>query len=362
MVGREEKLSASSTCGIRSQERYCILSGLGQRKKCFLCDSNPINRDDKFKYHGIETIVPTYGTKRKDKWWQAENGEQQVSIQLDLEAEFHFTHLMIIFQSFRPAAMLIELSHDFGRTWSVYQYFAHDCAESFPRVQTSPRTKFSDVICTPQYSQVEPSSYGEVIFKVLPPNIGTSNPYSPEVQNLLKMTNLRLNFTKLHTLGDNLLDKRQEIKEKYYYAISKMIVRGSCSCYGHASRCMPGPGQPIIPEMVYGICDCKHNTKGVNCEQCMDFYNDHPWRPAIGKDQNACKRCNCNNHSERCHFDAAVYEASGQVSGGVCDECMHNTMGKNCENCKPYFYRDHSRPIEDPEVCQRKSFLLSFLV
>lgn len=71
-----------------------------------------------------------------------------------------------------------------------------------------------------------------------------------------------------------------------------MVVRGSCSCYGHASRCLPLPEKANNynpPDMVHGQCECTHNTKGLNCNECEDFYNDLPWKPAFGKSQNACK-------------------------------------------------------------------------
>jgi len=45
-------------------------------------------------------------------------------------------------------------------------------------------------------------------------------------------------------------DSREDIKEKYYYAMYDMTVRGSCSCYGHASRCIPVDGYNNNPNMV----------------------------------------------------------------------------------------------------------------
>ncbi|XP_021960938.1 laminin subunit beta-1 isoform X2 [Folsomia candida] len=352
LIGREKRLTATSTCGLRREERYCIVSHLEDKKKCFRCDSRNHTVRNPILNHRVEHVVHRFapGTQQRS-WWQSENGVENVSIELALEAEFHFTHLIITFKTFRPAAMLIERSFDEGKTWRVYRYFAYDCDDSFPGVSKAPQNNITDVICESRYSAVAPSTEGEIIYRVLQRVADIKDPYAPEIQNLLKMTNLRINLTRLHTLGDDLLDKRTDIQEKYYYAIYDIIVRGSCSCYGHASRCLPLEGVEDRTDMVHGRCECTHNTKGLNCEKCEDFYWDLPWKPAIGKETNACKRCNCNNHAASCHFDNAVFEASGRVSGGVCDNCQHNTVGHKCDQCKTFFYLASDRKIDDEDAC-----------
>ncbi|KAJ8947119.1 hypothetical protein NQ318_002479 [Aromia moschata] len=267
--------------------------------------------------HNISNIVyRMYPGTRQKSWCAVGDGKRKVYIQLDLEAEFHFTHLIITFKTFRPAAMLIE---------RFYRYFAHNCTESFPGIREGTARNLTDIMCESRYSSVAPSTDGEIIYRVLPPNMPIDNPYSEQDK-----------FHETSYLGDDLLDKREEIQEKYYYAIVDMVVRGSCSCYGHADLAVPLAWDWILNPTWF--------TANANA----------PITPKeeIVRDTNACKRCNCNNHATSCHFDAALYEATSHVSGGVCDGVYTTPWDPITEQCKPFFYIDPERDIQDPEVCR----------
>uniref|UniRef100_A0A2K6GEB6 Laminin subunit beta 4 n=1 Tax=Propithecus coquereli TaxID=379532 RepID=A0A2K6GEB6_PROCO len=324
LVGRHRQLTASSTCGLNGAQKYCILSYLEEEQKCFICDSRfPYDWYTQPNSHTIENVIASFEPDREKKWWQSEN---------------------------------VERSQDYGHTWKVFKYFAKDCATSFPNITSGQAHGVGDLVCDSKYSDIEPSTGGEVVFKVLDPSFEIENPYSPYIQDLVTLTNLRINFTKLHTLGDTVLGRRHsDSLDKYYYALYEMVVQGSCFCNGHASEC--GPTQQMRgdvfspPEMVHGRCVCQHNTDGLNCERCKDFFQDAPWRPAAGRQDNACRPCSCNGHSDRCHFDITAFQASGGRSGGVCEGCGHNTEGQHCDRCRPLFYRDPLKAISDPYAC-----------
>ncbi|KAF7666905.1 hypothetical protein LDENG_00088500 [Lucifuga dentata] len=357
MVGRAAQLSATSTCGLHGPQNYCIIGYLEEEQKCFICDSTlPFDHHSNPNSHRIDNIITTFDPNRKMRWWQSENGVHQVSIQLDLETTFQFSHLVLTFKSFRPAAMLVERSKDFGRTWKVFRYFADDCELHFPWASTEPADSVDDVVCDGRYSGSEPSTDGEVVLKALDPTFEIENPYAPQIQDLITMTNIRVNFTRLFMLGDTLIGRRRRHPlDKYYYAVYDMVVRGSCFCNGHASQCMPvdgGRGDVFTqPGMVHGRCVCQHNTAGENCERCLDFHHDAPWRPGGEHGTQICRRCNCHGHSDSCHFDPARYEATGGVSGGVCDGCRHERAGPQCEHCRPFLYQDPQRAPDDPHAC-----------
>uniref|UniRef100_A0A8C3S723 Laminin subunit beta 3 n=1 Tax=Chelydra serpentina TaxID=8475 RepID=A0A8C3S723_CHESE len=343
LVGRIHHLKASSTCGLVTPETYCT-SYEEWRMKCCRCDSRVPHTHNS---HWVENVLSSKGHMH---WWQSQNDVNQVSLQLDLDKKFQLSSILLDFRAPLPAGMLIERSTDFGETWTIYQYLASDCAAAFPRIPQGSPQSWQDVRCQElRTHQGHPLQGGKIKFNPLDLASGITTSRSQSISNLGEFTNLRVNFTQLPRLP-----QQGYRSPSAFYAVTEMQVQGSCFCHGHADRCTPSRAPSRDPNammQVHGHCVCQHNTAGPHCDRCAAFYNDQPWRPAEDRNLNECRRCNCNGHSETCHFDPAVYEASGGVSGGVCDECQHNTAGRNCERCEAYFFRNRRHDVTHPEAC-----------
>ncbi|XP_051856947.1 netrin-4 isoform X2 [Antechinus flavipes] len=348
------RLWADTTCGRNSTELYCSYSEntdlTCRPPKCDKC-----NAAHPHLAH-LPSSMADSSFRFPRTWWQSAEDAHREKIQLDLETAFYFTHLIMVFKSPRPAVMVLERSQDFGKTWKPYKYFASNCSATFG-LEDDVFEK--GAICTSRYSSPFPCTRGEVIYRALSPPYAAEDPYSASAQDQLKITNLRVQLLKRQPCpcqGNDLNAKPQHFT---HYAIYDFIVKGSCFCNGHADHCGPADGfRPVKVagafQVVHGKCTCKHNTAGSHCQHCAPLYNDRPWQAANGKTgaPNECRTCKCNGHADTCHFDKDVWRASGNRSGGVCDNCQHNTEGQHCQRCKPGFYRDLRRPFSAPDACK----------
>ncbi|NXN78096.1 LAMB3 protein, partial [Bombycilla garrulus] len=335
LLGRAPRLRASSTCGLNQPETYCTPHGQWSMK-CCRCDSR---LPHSYNGHRVDNVLSSAGRAR---WWQSQNGVERVSLQLDLEQMFQLDSVVLHFRS-PPAAMLIERSVDAGRTWQVLQYLASDCAATFPHVPRGSPEGWQDPRC--QSLQGHPMHGSMVRTAVSVRDLGStiSSSYSQIIGKLGPFTNLRINFTELPHIP-----RQGYHSPSTFYAVTEMQVLGSCFCHGHAEHCVPaGDQHSTVP----GHCACQHHTAGPHCERCAALFNARPWAPAEDSDPHECQRCDCNGHSSSCHFDPELYQASGGASGGVCDNCQHNTEGNSCERCKTNYFRSPQRELSHPEAC-----------
>ncbi|KAG5274479.1 hypothetical protein AALO_G00136760 [Alosa alosa] len=309
-------------------------------------------------------------------WWESGAGPgQEEEIRLNLESRFCMTHVVMLFRSPRPDTMVLERSVDFGQSWQTLKFFASNCSSAFGLADD---TSQPGSLCTSRYSSAVPCSGGEVIFRSIGKGKEVDDPYSPEALALLTLTNLRIRLlepqvcagspsgsSRGHSSPETLpgvfsvATKRRSAPSKPApYAIYSLLARGTCLCHGHAEHCVPtqqGTDQLPPEGMVSGRCVCSHHTAGEHCERCAPLYNDRPWKPANGSSgqPNPCQKCECHGHSDSCHLSQRVWLSTGGMSGGVCNDCQHNTVGRRCQRCRPGYHRHPAMPLTSPYACTR---------
>lgn len=77
LIGRADRLFASSTCGMDEPEDYCIVSHLQDVNECFMCDSSiPENN------HVASKMISEFNGEKEKTRWQSENLQEDVYIQV----------------------------------------------------------------------------------------------------------------------------------------------------------------------------------------------------------------------------------------------------------------------------------------
>lgn len=265
----------------------------------------------------------------------------------------------------RPGLWTLEKSSDYGKTWKPWQHFSDsetDCEIYFGRDSLKPIRKDDDVICTTEFSKIVPLESGEIIVRLLNSRPSANNYFnSTTLQEWTRATNVRVRLLRTKNLLGHLMSvARQDptVTRRYFYSIKDISIGGRCVCNGHANTCTLDPRSSRNNTRLLA-CSCQHNTCGIQCERCCEGFEQKKWRQNTKESPFQCEPCNCHGHSNKCVYSEEVdmkgesLDIHGRFEGGgVCQDCMHNTEGINCNKCKPKYYRPYGKHWNETDVCQ----------
>ncbi|CAD6199317.1 unnamed protein product [Caenorhabditis auriculariae] len=337
------RVEVTNTCGERYPTRFCVQSGhTGQRSVCETCDARHPVLSHPARY------LTDFNNANNETWWQSETMNEglqfptSVNLTLTLGKTFDITYVRLKFISPRPESFVIYKKTDPEDDWTPWQFYSGSCRATYGIPEKSPILPGNEAVaqCTKEFSDISPITGGNIAFFYARKSAICSRflKNSNVLQEWVTASAIKVVLNRMNTFGDEVFGDPQVLRS-YYYAISDFAVGGRCKCNGHASECV---GSSSVSGENRLVCRCEHNTQGADCNECLPFYNDRPWKAGTANEANECVACNCSELSNRCYFDQQLFEKTGH--GGHCVDCQGNTQGVHCEECVANFWR---RPREN---------------
>lgn len=330
-------VQVTNTCGTKRPTTFCVQSGhTGQRSVCETCD----NRHEGFSHPA--KFLTDFNVGNNETWWQSDTmveGMQfptSVNLTLTLGKSFDITYVRLKFISPRPESFTIYKKTTADDDWTPWQYYSGSCRATYGIPDRAPILPGNEAVaqCTKEFSDISPITGGNIAFSTLEGRPSAHAFEDSEVlQNWVTASAIKIALNRMNTFGDEVF-KDPQVLRSYYYAISDFAVGGRCKCNGHASECV---GSSSVDGENRLVCRCEHNTQGADCNECLPFYNDRPWKAGTANEANECIACNCSQLSNRCYFDQQLFEETGH--GGHCIDCQGNTHGVHCEQCMANHWR-----------------------
>lgn len=276
----------NSTCGSPPND-YCVvetytISQLGQVTVDSVACGLVCDAMDEANAHPPQEMTDFFSTREvENTWWQSETAinspADTVVIDLALGTLVQVSTIIFRFRSLIPDGFYILKSQDFSVANELFHFFAANCNSKY---QLSPEVDLgldneTTVLCQ-TYDFLSPDRISFVPTLNRPSDKDEIPGYSNALYEFATATDIRVVLDG-HLTGI--------VNDSFsYYALRDLSVVGKCQCWGHARNCSMNDGGDGY------ICECKHSTAGVNCERCLDLYNDLPWTIANGGDGiNECK-------------------------------------------------------------------------
>nr|XP_026692234.1 netrin-G2 isoform X2 [Ciona intestinalis] len=272
---------SNATCGFPKRSKFCSLKN---HLSCLSCDSSrkDLSHDPN---HMIDAIKWT--------WWQSKSNPGppgrplEVNVSIALPMKFILTDDVIIdFYDGRPQVMMVEKSSDHGITWLPLQYFADNCLARFGMPAKDTESTFSTFTEALSPFCTEDCSINDSWDSTDITRVSVSN-------RLTDLLILGLEKEEMcGALENNTLGLRSflEITNLRIRLIRPPVMQWNKS---------NGKQSHLSSSYHYGIKKVQINA-----------------------------RCQCNGHASSC-----VYEGKSARC-----ECQHDTVGKQCEKCRPLFW------------------------
>ncbi|XP_037549573.1 usherin [Nematolebias whitei] len=298
------------------------------------------------------------GTTWQSKAMTAQELEEGVTVTVELaNGQYQVFYVIVQFGGLLPDSVLIqrrrlvfsepESTMNIEQSWLDWQYMARNC-NVFDMKNNGPLPRPDSVNCL-QLPSNQPFSGGNITFSLLSPHPiqrpGYNDFYkTPSLQEMVQATQVRIHMRGQYRPKANRVNQLHR-----YFAVKEITIGGRCECHGHADHC----DTSVTPYRC--LCLPESHTVGSNCQRCEPLYNDKPFRSGDQLQPMNCRPCQCHGHAFSCHYDILSDDQPDehyQGGGGVCDYCMHNTTGKNCELCTSGFFRLEDFDPTLVDVCQ----------
>ncbi|XP_061132682.1 usherin [Syngnathus typhle] len=331
-------------------ERYCIPNGVEDTTNDRVLRLN-------LNAHPLAYINDQdMGTMWRSKLMTMQELDEGFTITVDLaNGQYQVFYVLIQFAGPLPESLLIQRqrltdqqnSTNGEQPWLDWQYVAKDCSV-FDMQNNGPLLTPDSVNCL-QLPSEEHYSGGNITISLLSSEPNSRPGYNdfyntPSLQEMVHATQVRLHLGgQYHTRAAG-VDHRHR-----HYAVNEITISGRCECHGHADHC----DTSVSPYRC--LCLAESHTEGNNCQRCASLYNDKPFRPGDQLQPMNCRPCQCHGHAHSCHYEVWADDQPTERylgGGGVCDNCMHNTTGRNCELCVSGFFRLEQSDATSVHVCQ----------